>query len=103
MNATVVIRQPDFVSSGAGAGPAHFDEPEQFGFDHTGDLFAADFANSRVLEFMPKFTNGMNASVVIGQPDFSSTSGTTTQAGLDRAAGADFGPWNGAPAPGASW
>jgi hypothetical protein len=71
--ASVVLGQPDFDTN---------DEPislaaNNFGYaflsmDRAENLFVVDSWNCRVLEFQPPFTNGMNASVVIGQPDFTS-------------------------------
>jgi sugar lactone lactonase YvrE len=38
--------------------------------DPTGNLWVSDLNNNRVLKFTPPFSNGMSASVVIGQTDF---------------------------------
>jgi len=46
------------------------DVPAQVTFDEQGDLWVADAGNGRVLEYQPPFTTGMNASLVIGEPDF---------------------------------
>jgi len=46
------------------------DLPAQLTFDQQGDLWVADAGNGRVLEYQPPFTTGMNASLVIGEPDF---------------------------------
>jgi sugar lactone lactonase YvrE len=46
-------------------------------FDQSGDLWVADLDFQRVLEFVPPFSNGMAASAVIGQPNFT-----------------DYGPWD---------
>lgn len=45
--------------------------PAAIAFDRGGDLWVADSSCNRVLEFVPPFTNGMAASVVLGQPNFS--------------------------------
>ncbi len=37
---------------------------------NSGNLWVADSADSRILEFVPPFVNGMGASLVIGQPNF---------------------------------
>lgn len=55
----------------------NFCVPDSVAFDNNGDLWVADLQFQRVLEFAPPFSNGMNASAVIGQPNF-----------------ADYGPWN---------
>lgn len=69
MNASMVIGQPDFESN-----TPHLTRsglyPEWATFDTAGDLWVSDGGNSRVLEFRPPFSTGMNASIVIGQPDF---------------------------------
>jgi sugar lactone lactonase YvrE len=44
-------------------------------FDSRGDLWVTDAGNNRVLEYRPSFSDGMDASLVLGQPDF--TSGAT--------------------------
>jgi sugar lactone lactonase YvrE len=41
--------------------------PHGLVFDHSGNLWVADFFNDRVLEFAPPFSNHMKASLVIGQ------------------------------------
>lgn len=46
--------------------------PNGFVFDQNGDLWVADYGNSRALEYAPPFSDGMNASLVIGQPDYAS-------------------------------
>jgi sugar lactone lactonase YvrE len=51
-------------------------------FDHSGNLWVVDYSNLRVLEYVPPFANGMNASLVIGQADFISAVSATTNTGL---------------------
>ena len=46
--------------------------PTATAFDSGGDLWVADSGNNRVLEYQPPFTTGMNASTVLGEPDFTS-------------------------------
>ena len=46
--------------------------------------------NNRVLEFMPPFTNGEKASIVIGQPTFTSSALAETRTGLKRPTGVAF-------------
>jgi len=45
-------------------------QPIAVSFDSGGNLFVVDALNNRALEFEPPFSNGMDASVVFGQPDF---------------------------------
>lgn len=57
-------------------------EPTGIAFDSSGSLWVLDGGNDRVLEFNPPFRNGMNASFVIGQPDFDSRSPSKSLGGL---------------------
>ncbi|HET7344581.1 MAG TPA: hypothetical protein VFJ05_01750 [Nitrososphaeraceae archaeon] len=43
--------------------------PEGIALDSGGNLWIADNVNHRVLEYVPPFTNGKAANVVLGQPD----------------------------------
>jgi secreted PhoX family phosphatase len=70
MNATVVIGQPDFTTAARGTTQSTFAVPIGLAFDASGNLWVADDFNNRVLEFKPPFTTGMNASLVLGEPDF---------------------------------
>jgi len=83
MAASVVIGQPDFTSSNITA-PTQSNLIDPFGlaFDSAGDLWVVD-GSRRVLEYEPPFTNGMSASLVIGQSDFTSDTRATTASGLN--------------------
>lgn len=83
MAASVVIGQSDFTSSNTTA-PTQSSLIDPFGlaFDAAGDLWVVD-GNRRILEYVPPFTNGMSASLVIGQSDFTSNSQATTASGLN--------------------
>ena len=80
MNASLVLGQPNFTSANA-PGPLQnsLDGTEGVTTDAAGDVFVADTNNNRVLEYEPPFSNGMNAAVVFGQPDFTTGSVATTQ------------------------
>lgn len=80
--ASVVIGQTTFTSSTSGLSQSQFFEPWAIAFDHSGNLWVSDHGNSRVLEFVPPFTDGMLASIVIGQTDFFSSLAQNTQGGL---------------------
>jgi sugar lactone lactonase YvrE len=60
--------------------------PIALAFDHSGDLWVSDFVDNRVTEYRPPFTNGMNASLELGQPagdlQFVSHSGRDPDEGL---------------------
>ena len=79
MAASIVIGQPDFTSSNTGGDAAGFDLSSGPVFDSAGNLYVADVSNSRVLIFPSPFSNGMSATTVLGQPDFTSTN--TNQGG----------------------
>ncbi|HYB90239.1 MAG TPA: NHL repeat-containing protein, partial [Candidatus Binataceae bacterium] len=78
--ASVVIGQPDFVHKAENlVDPASLDLPRQIAIDASATpnhLFAADSQNSRVLGWLNAggFANGAPADLVIGQPDFESSS-----------------------------
>jgi len=80
----VVIGQNDFVSSVGGTASNQLKSPFGTTVDASGDLWVTEESNNRVLEFKPPFTDGMSASVVIGQVNFTSHVRTATQSGLSR-------------------
>ena len=69
-SASVVIGQPDFTSSGSATTAISLNGPYGIAFDATGNLWVSDFHNNRVLKFTPPFANGQAASLVLGQPNF---------------------------------
>lgn len=76
MSASLVLGQPDFTHGSAGATAADtLNDATGISFDADGDLIVADAGNGRVLFFVPPFTSGMSASVVVGQPDMLSHAG----------------------------
>ena len=85
-NASVVLGQADFTSNALLPIAANtFFYPASVTADASSNLYVADYDNCRVLQFKPPFTNGMNASVVIGQPDFTTRScaaGVSTLSGV---------------------
>ena len=82
MAASVAIGQSNLTDSTCGTSATTTDGPWSLGFDANGDLLVADGDNSRVLLFKPPFTTGMAASVVLGQPDFTSWAANTTASGF---------------------
>ncbi|OGR53462.1 MAG: hypothetical protein A2049_09515 [Elusimicrobia bacterium GWA2_62_23] len=66
-NASIVIGQPNYVSTAGGLAPNRLATPAALHFDVDGNLWIADRANNRVLRFAPPFSSGMSASLVIGQ------------------------------------
>ncbi len=90
MNASLVVGHPNFTVSGASTSQNGLRAPIAVAFDSSGNLWVADYANSRVLRFAPPFSNGMAASVVIGQRDYTSKSFVATQHGLNGPTGVAF-------------
>ena len=79
-DAVAVIGQPDFTSSGSGAGTTGLHAPYDVALDTVhGKLYVADGANHRVLRYAYPLTgNQPNAELVFGQPDFlGGTAGTS--------------------------
>lgn len=87
MNADFVLGQPDFSSSSSGTSQT------ELAMNFTGlvyqapthRLFVSDFSNNRVMVFdvnPGSMSNGEPAAFVLGQPNFTSSSGTTTAGGL---------------------
>jgi len=80
MAATTIIGQPDeatgscLAPDGATASTLRF--PSGAAMDPDGNLWVADYGNSRVLKYQPPFTNGMAASVALGQTTTNSTGGS---------------------------
>lgn len=76
-SAQVVLGQRDLTHSRPNLGKGKPDatslnSPSSVLTDANGNLYVADAGNARVLIFNPPFTTGMAASVVIGQPGFTS-------------------------------
>jgi hypothetical protein len=82
MNAALVIGQPNFSSNTPKTTQNGLNDPLNVAFDAKGDLWVADDLNARVLEYFSPFSNGMNAALVIGEPDFTTSVGGLTQSGL---------------------
>jgi sugar lactone lactonase YvrE len=90
MAASVVLGQANFTTSTCSTTQSTFHNPTRLTFDKSGDLWASEAASNRVLEFTPPFTNGMNASLVLGQSDFTSNTAATTATGLANPIGVAF-------------
>jgi hypothetical protein len=74
MAASVVIGEPDFTTNGCGISASTLDGVEAIAIDGDGDLWVSD-TSSRIVEFVPPFSNGMAASLVIGQTSLTSVLG----------------------------
>jgi uncharacterized protein (TIGR03437 family) len=75
-SADVVLGQRDFVTGAANAGggvtASGFNAPAGLAFDAQGNLFVADFANTRILKFTAPIGINQAAAAVYGQPNFTS-------------------------------
>ncbi len=70
MNASLVIGQSSFTTAGYATTQSGLYSPLNVAFDKSGNLWVSDEYNNRVLEYTYPFSNGMDASLVIGQPNF---------------------------------
>ena len=82
MNASLVLGQANFTTSAVATTQNGLDESTSVFVDSSGNVWVADTANSRILMYSPPFSNGMNASLVLGQSSFTTGGGATTQNGL---------------------
>jgi sugar lactone lactonase YvrE len=78
-NANIALGQPNTTSGGCNQGtgiPAAntLCYPAGFALDGSGNLFVSDSNNSRVVKYPAPLTSNENASVVLGQPDFTHNS-----------------------------
>ncbi len=90
MGANLVIGQPEFVSAGQATTVSGLRSPHNVAFDKTGNLWVSDLGNYRVLQYKPPFSNGMNASLVLGQSTFTTREFATTANRLSRNIGIAF-------------
>lgn len=76
---SIVIGSPSFDKGVYPTTANSLAAPYGVAFDKSGDLWAVDYYDNRILEYRPPFKNLMNASLVIGQSDFTSNSDGSTQ------------------------
>ncbi len=81
-SASVVIGQKDFTTSSSATTQSGLSGPFAVAFDPAGNMWVSDNYNNRIVEFKPPFTTNMDASLVIGQPNLSTGTATTTASGL---------------------
>jgi sugar lactone lactonase YvrE len=82
MEASLVIGQSDFTSSGHSTTATGLFEPWSLTFDPSGNLWVLDAGNNRIVEYKPPFSTGMAASMVLGQPDLTSNGCNLTRSGM---------------------
>ena len=69
-SASIAIGQPNLLSVTQNTTQSTLNQPDGVAFDSYGNLWVADTGNNRIAEFVPPFSTGMNASVVIGQNSY---------------------------------
>ena len=75
-NADTVIGQSNFTSQGASRSATRISNP--YAISHSGSrLYLADYNNRRALAFDEPYSNGMAASAVIGQDNFTTNANNT--------------------------
>lgn len=72
--ASLVLGQPNFTSSSFGGGKTGMYLPGGIAVTSKGVVWVADTVNCRVIGFINPTKNGQNASIVLGQPNFSDDS-----------------------------
>ncbi|HKW04864.1 MAG TPA: NHL repeat-containing protein, partial [Nitrososphaerales archaeon] len=78
-SAAIVIGQPNFTASGHGnVSASTLYDPAGIAFDSSGNLWVADSANGRILEFKAPLSTGESASTVLGESNFT-TAGFSNQ------------------------
>jgi hypothetical protein len=101
MAASLELGQPagataftSYTANNGGLSATSLYAPTQPAFDGDGNLWVADLGNSRVLEYTPPFSNGMAATLELGQPSgasaFTTGSQNTTQSGFKNPYGISF-------------
>ena len=88
--ATITLGQPDLnsnASNNGGLSASSLSSPNAVIVDNLGNVWVADAGNNRVLGFQPPITTAMAATVVLGQPDFVSNTGSATAATLSSPSG----------------
>jgi len=83
MTPSLVLGQASLGSTFNSTSASGLNFPTSLRFDSSGNLWVADGGNNRILEYKAPFSTGMNATTVIGQPNFTSNSSSATQGGLD--------------------
>ncbi len=85
-----VFGQPDFTHNTAnngGLSASSLNSPIGVALDAQGNLYVADHANSRVLEYRAPLTTDTIADIVFGQPDFTHNTGGLSATSLDNPGG----------------
>lgn len=89
-SASLVIGQGSFFSSSCSTTQSGLCDPVGIAFDKAGNLWVADQANSRVLQFTVPLSSAESASLVLGKPDFTTSGCTSTSSGFCNTEGLVF-------------
>jgi sugar lactone lactonase YvrE len=90
MAASLVLGQSSFAGTGEGLGASNLSFPDGLAFDSSGDLWVASFTSNQVVEYVPPFTTGMAATLVIGQAGFGTNVSGSGAAELNGPSGIAF-------------
>ena len=83
-NADGVIGQPNFISTAPACTQSGLCFPTGVSVDGSGNVWVADNGNSRVLKYARPVSNGPDATLVLGEPDFTTDSeGVCTSTGMN--------------------
>ena len=83
MSASLVIGQRNLTSRNLSTSQDGLNFPSRVAFDPKGDLWVLDSGNDRIMEFSPPFSDGMDASLVVGQKNFTTVTTESTRSGID--------------------
>ncbi len=89
-SATIVIGQSSFTTNDFTPNATRENSPAGLVFDSSGNLWVADTGNNRVLEYTAPLSTDEAASLVLGQPNFTTFTNTTTATGLHWPTGLAF-------------
>ncbi len=73
MAASLVLGQASFTTVSTTVNASRLDDPYGIAVGPTGSVWVADAGNARAVEFVPPLATGMSASIVLGEPNFTST------------------------------
>ncbi|MCG2725064.1 MAG: hypothetical protein L6420_02195, partial [Elusimicrobia bacterium] len=94
MSASLVLGQKNFTENNSITGlqepnSSSLNGPASLKFDNYNNLYVADAYDDRVLKYRSPFSNGMDASLVLGQNDFNSTFNMNMQASFNLPVGVE--------------
>ena len=90
MSASLVLGESDFVTASGGTTASTLYGTWAVAFDANGNLWVPDNGNNRVLEYVPPFSSGMSASLVLGQANFTTALAGSTESTFSGPTGLAF-------------